>query len=214
MPGQLHEPARYKAADWNPDLNEVFSINLIDKDMTQLSREYAWRRLGKFPPPEDSPTLFICQSMFDETRAPEGKHKYTSETFVLPAYALSEKEWLEYKKQKPIVEQAIWQEYAPNMTWDKIIDCYIHSPYDTMQLANFAPYGSDMIIDAVPHQVGSYRPIPELAQHRTPIKNLYATGTAWPPKGLAASWQGYNCYKIMAEDYGLRKPWEEKGRPY
>ncbi len=209
-----HEPARYKAADWNPDLNEAFSINLIDKDMSQLSREYAWRRLGKFPPPEDSPTLFICQSMFDETRAPEGKHKYTSETFVLPAYALSEKEWLEYKKQKPIVEQAIWQEYAPNMTWDKIIDCYIHSPYDTLQLANFAPSGSDMIIDAVPHQVGSCRPIPELAQHRTPVKNLYATGSAWPPRGCAASWQGYNCYKIMAEDYGLRKPWDEKGRPY
>jgi len=210
----VHEKAKWTATDWNPDLSEAFSVNLINKDPKQLSREYAWRRLGKFPPPEDTVTLFICQSMFDDTRAPEGKHKYTSETFVIPAYAISEKEWLEYKKQKPIVEQAIWQEYAPNMTWDNIIDCYVHSPYDTLQLANFAPSGEDMIISAVPHQVGSCRPIPELAQHRTPIKNLYATGSAWPPRGCAASWQGYNCYKIMAEDYNLRKPWEEKGRPY
>jgi len=210
----VHETAKYKAADWNPDLNECFSVNLVNKDMQQLSREFAWRRLNMFPPPEDTVTLVNCQSMFDETRAPKGKHKYVTESFVLPAEARSEKEWLEYKKQKPIVEQAIWQEYAPNMTWDNIIDCYIHSPYDTMQLANFAPSGEDTIISSIPHQVGSYRPIPELARHRTPIKNLYATGSAWPPRGCAASWQGYNCYKIMAEDYDLRKPWEEQGRPY
>jgi len=210
----VHEQARYRAADWNPDINRCYSINLIDENPETLSREYAWRRLGKFPPPEDTSSLFICQSMFDETRAPKGKHKYTSETFVIPAYAISEKEWLEYKRQKPIVEQAIWQEYAPNMTWDNIIDCFVNSPYDNRRLINTGPAGEEHIISDPPSQLGSYRPIPELARHRTPIKNLYATGTAWPPKGLAASWQGYNCYKIMAEDYGLRKPWEEKGRPY
>jgi hypothetical protein len=47
-----------------------------------------------------------------------------------------------------------------------------------------------------------------------PIKNLYATGAAWHPYPGAHSFQGYNVYKVMAEDFGLRKPWEEKGRPY
>ncbi len=152
--------------------------------------------------------------MFDETRAPAGKHKYTSETFVIPAYAISEKEWLEYKRTKPIIEQKIWESYAPNMTWDNIIACWVNSPYDNRRLINTGPAGEEHIISDPPSQVGSYRPIPDLARHRTPIKNLYATGTAWPPKGLAACWQAYNCYKIMAQDYGLRKPWDEKGRPY
>jgi len=209
-----HEPAQYAAAEWNPDINKCYSINLIDKKPELLQREYAWRRLGIFPPPEDTSTMFICQSMFDETRAPAGKQKYTSETFVIAADAIGESEWLKYKKEKPFIEQKIWEGYAPNMTWDKIIDCTVLSPYDNRRLINTGPAGEEHIISDPPSQIGSYRPIPELAQHRTPIKNLYATGTAWPPKGLAASWQGYNCYKIMAEDYGLRKPWDEKGRPY
>jgi hypothetical protein len=27
-------------------------------------------------------------------------------------------------------------------------------------------------------------------------------------------WAGYCCYKILVEDFGLRKIWEEKGRRY
>jgi hypothetical protein len=47
-----------------------------------------------------------------------------------------------------------------------------------------------------------------------PIEKLYATGTAWHPAANGWAWQGYNAYKVMAEDLGLPKPWEEKGRPY
>jgi phytoene dehydrogenase-like protein len=186
----------------------------VDKDPEQLCREYAWRRLGIFPPPKDTSTLVVGQSLFDETRAPDGLHKYTIETFVIPADMRTEKEWLEYKKEKVIIEQALWESFAPNMSWDNIVDVFVNSPYDTMRLANMAPSGEEHVISAVPSQVGSFRPIPELAQHRTPIRRLYCTGAAWPPQGIATSWQGYNCYKIMADDYGLRKPWEEKGRLY
>lgn len=210
----LREPADYRAADFNPDINETFLVQLVDKDPLQLAREYAWRCLGKFPPPQDTSTLVVGHSLFDKTRAPDGMHKYITETFVIPADTISEQEWLEYKKEKVITEQAAWQSYAPNITWDNIIDCFVNSPYDTMRLANMRPSGEEHVIADVPSQIGSFRPIPELAQHRTPIKKLYATGAAWPPQGIATSWQGYNCYKIMADDYGLRKPWEEKGRLY
>jgi len=63
-------------------------------------------------------------------------------------------------------------------------------------------------------QLGKYRPVPELARHKTPIPGFYATGAAWPPTGGAWPGQGYACYKVLAEDFGLRKPWEEKGREY
>jgi len=36
---------------------------------------------------------------------------------------------------------------------------------------------------------------------------LTSASNAW-------SREGYNVYKVMAEDFGLKKPWEEKGRPY
>ena len=75
-----------------------------------------------------------------------------------------------------------------------------------------APAGNHNVIDIIPSQFGRSRPIPELARHATPIKNLYATGSAWHPYANASCWQGYNCYKIIAEDYGLAKPWE--GKPF
>jgi hypothetical protein len=54
------------------------------------------------------------------------------------------------------------------------------------------------------------RPISEWAFHRiNPIKNLYGCGAAWDPAAMADS--GYKCYKVIAEDFGLHKPWEEKG---
>ena len=101
------------------------------------------------------------------------------------------------------------------MTWDNVIGYVPLTPYDHCRLANMAPTGNWAVIDGgYPSQYGRFRPVPELARHRTPIKNLYATGAAWHPYGGAGCWQGYTCYKIITEDFGLRKPWDEQGRPF
>ena len=100
------------------------------------------------------------------------------------------------------------------MTWDNIIGFTPQTPYDTAGRGlNFRRTGNPGEIDNLPGQVGRFTPLPEMAQYRMPIKNLYATGT-WRSPGGASSHQGYGCYKVIAEDQGLRKPWEEKGRPY
>jgi phytoene dehydrogenase-like protein len=63
--------------------------------------------------------------------------------------------------------------------------------------------------------MGRNRPIPELAFYKVPnIKGVYCTGSAWHPTAGARSCQAYNCYKVIAEDYDLEKPWEVDGRPF
>ena len=57
-----------------------------------------------------------------------------------------------------------------------------------------------------------FRPIPELSDNRTPIKNLYATGVGFPFGVGASVGESYSCYKIIAEDFGLAKPWLEPGK--
>ena len=101
--------------------------------------------------------------------------------------------------------------FSPNMTWDNVIGYAPDTPYDCLRLKNMAPDGNWNIIDNVPHQNGVFRPIPELAEHRTPIKNLYATGAAWSAGGATAG-SGYICYKVIAEDLGLAKPWLDPGK--
>jgi len=98
------------------------------------------------------------------------------------------------------------------MTRNNIIDYYGNTPYDNLRMKNFAPNGSNAIIDCAPYQRNENRPIPELTNHRTPIRNLYATGACWHPGANASAAESYNCYKIIAKDLSLPKPWEEHGK--
>ena len=60
--------------------------------------------------------------------------------------------------------------------------------------------------------MGENRPTPELANHRTPVKGLYCTGSDWHMGTNASAMEAYNCYKIIANDMDLGKPWEEPGK--
>ena len=109
-----------------------------------------------------------------------------------------------------------WNKYAPNINWDNVIGYVPVTPYFTAQFSKtYGPLvGCNNVLDPTPVQSGRFRPLLELSSGRMPVKNLYATGAGWHPHCGAMGFQGYNIYKVMAEDFGLSKPWEEKGRPY
>ena len=87
-----------------------------------------------------------------------------------------------------------------------------NSAYDHRRMRNQGPNGTMAGIDRSPFQIEENRPTPELANHRTPIANLYATGGAWHVGSNAGSTEAYNCYRIIAKDLGLDKPWEQAGK--
>jgi len=209
----LREAPRYEAAQFNPDVNECYWLGLAeDNDPEHVARECRYRRLGKWPPLEDYCPVIWCHSLVDPAYAPADKHIATHEQLGPPATAHTEREWLELKKRYAQELIGIWQKHAPNMTWDNIIGYHANGPYDNLRMKNLEPDGSNAIIDCAPYQRYQNRPIPELANHRTPIKDLYATGGAWHPGANAGAGESYNCYKIIATDLGLGKPWEERGK--
>ena len=212
----IHDRPRYTAEAFSPDIYKTGLLALSMKDPTVLIRENAWRALGKMPPPtpSDSALLVWCLSLDDPTQAPQGKHIAGSEQFVLGADQMSEREWLAYKKKNAEDVLRYWQEYAPNMKWENVIGYDPLTPYDCLRLKNMGPTGNWAVIDVIPGQTGKFRPIPELARYRTPVKNLYCTGSAWGFTGGATDCQAYNCYKVIAEDHGLDKHWEKEGYPF
>ena len=211
----IHERVNWKAAEFNPDVNDAQRINLAWRDDEAMLKEEMMYSSGIMP--EESQVIIWGQpSLIDLTRAPEGKHTVCTEQMMPPAYALTEREWMEFKKKNAEQVMKVFERYTTNMTWDNVIGYNPITPYDTAAFApNFAPAGGFAIVDCIPSQVGRFRPIPELADHRVPgIANLYPTGSAWPPEGGGHCCAGYNCYKAIAEDLGLEKPWEKKGRPW
>jgi phytoene dehydrogenase-like protein len=208
----LHDLPDYNAAGIDPDINRVMGVSLISKDPEAGVREMALRKLGQMP--EELQLQIFIHSLGDRTRVPQGKYSLLTEQFVLPANALTEREWVEFKGHHAQQVMELFQRHAPNMTWDNVIGYAAITPYDVCKLANMAPTGNWAVIDHTPSQIGRFRPIPELANYKTPVENLYATGSAWHPFAGAYSFNAYCCYKVIARDFGLEKPWEREGRPW
>lgn len=215
----FRERPRYKAESFIPNIHNSGLLCLGNKSLDSLIRECLKRRLGIMPGTDGDPLNLMVygnSSVPEAHYAPPGRANVYVEQWLLPANMFTEQQWKEM--EKPIAEGIIktWEQYAPNVTWDNVIGYNPVTPFFTAKHAlTFAPTGNNMVIDASPPQLGRWRPIPELARGKIPgIERLYACGAAWHPINGAMSWQGYNIYKVMAEDLNLRKPWEEKGRPY
>lgn len=212
----LHEQPQYKAEAFDPDIHGGAWVSLGEKDVNYVLDEVRRRRLGLWPDPEKLNLVIGNSSIHDPTYAPQGKASVLTEQYVLPATAYSEQEWKEFEKQHADDVIRFWQRFAPNVTWDNVIGYVPITPYFTAKHArNFGPSGNWIVIDLSSGQAGKMRPIPELASFtKFPIENLYPCSGAWTYQVGGGSHVGYIVYKVLAEKFGLRKPWEEGGRDY
>ena len=186
-------------------------------DVNAFIMESAERRAGIWPTKMNLGLSYMGVNEvedFDQCLAPPDiGFKIITEQYVLPANSLSDGEWK--KKEREYAEELVKfaNKFAPNITWDKVAGYTPVTPYFTSNFArNYSPAGSWTAgVDNTPAQIGKFRPIPELAANRVPgIRSLYCTGTAWHPFAIANCAQGYNCYKVMAEDLNLKKTWEDR----
>lgn len=207
----LHEAPDYRGSDKNPDLNKARRCWLLPKDLDYfISKEQAECFVKGIPD-----KLFLCigqDSLIDPTRTPKGKHNFLVEQFTAPARFFSEKEWLRLKREFAERVMDEWHKYAPNLTRDKFIDVWNNTPYDVT--LRHIPEGSWTVGAMYAGQMGRLRPCYELSTGRTPIRNLYLCNATQHYGGALRGIVGYVCYKVMAQDLGLPKIWEQKGRPY
>jgi phytoene dehydrogenase-like protein len=103
------------------------------------------------------------------------------------------------------------------MTEDNIIGCEIDTPGD-FQFRNKnlidGSWSSGCAMNSA--YWGRFKPIPELAHYKVPgIEALYLVGSQHMHGGGGSACDSSYCmYKTVAKDFGLRKFWEEVGRPY
>lgn len=203
----VHEAPRYTAADINPDVNTAHEVLLGTGSAEELLQRELLREAGKELPGSAAITILHNGSDLDETRAPLGKDTIMSTERTVCTQFRTEREWLEYKKNDPERVLNVMKQFAPNMTWDNVIGVDPNTPFDQGFWHRF-PVGG---LYGWNSSFGVYGPIPEIADHRTPIKSLYATGAAWGFGRYDANCsQGYTCYKAIADDMGLEKPWKDR----
>jgi phytoene dehydrogenase-like protein len=215
----FHELPQYEAAAWNPDCGRARWVFLGDADVEYMYRHYGYKmhnlRPGQWP--EKTYMSELPSALWDPTYAPPGKHvSLVAEGHPPPASYLTEREWVQVRKE--VGDRFIneWQKYAPNMTWDNVIGVNIPTPMD---IAGHNPNWVDGCMytsNQSPSQWSGFRPIPEFAQYQVPgIEDFWmASGSQHTGGTGTLGFSAYNCYKRMAPLFGFRKTWEEQGRMF
>jgi len=151
----------------------------------------------------EEPSLqIICCSVADSTRAPAGMH--TLKVLGWQPYELKEgpEHWAKIKNDVSDANLKFLQEFAPNLTDDKILAHFVESPLDLERMNPHFWHGSAHAGAQSAAQTGPMRPMPGWAQHRMPIAGLYQTGATTHPGGSVTGGPGRNDATVMLKDFG------------
>ncbi len=207
----LHEAPDFKSAKHNPDINKTF-YTVVGFDTPEEVLEYCNDAENGRIPRTPGAGIWV-NSLWDPTYAPPGKHSLTGWFFFPKASTQTRDQWEEVRATYNDRFVRRFEQFAPNMTWDNIIDHYFYTPQD--QEDEMRLMEGDFANGAMrPDQFGPNRPFPEASQYRTEIKGLYLCGPYMHPGPGVAAACGYNAFKSIAEDFGLEKTWEKTGRGF
>ncbi|MBC7969626.1 MAG: NAD(P)/FAD-dependent oxidoreductase [Verrucomicrobia bacterium] len=153
--------------------------------------------------PDADPSFYLVQpTMLDPTMAPDGKHTVWIEFFA--PYKIAGLEgtgqhgtgWTDELKNK-VADRVIDKlaDYAPNVK-TATIGRRVESPAELgerLGAVNGNYYHIDMTLD----QMVFLRPLPEIANYKTPIDGLFLTGAGTHPGGSISGMPGRNCARVF-----------------
>ena len=177
-------PVFYAAEDLNAE-----SVGGVRIRPTYRYRELVWEdvRRGRLP---RAPMAAISHpSVNDPSRAPAGKH--TGQWFIeFAPYHLEEGAWDERRDEMAEILLDLIDQYSPNYR-RAIIDYKVITPWD-LEIEKRLTDGNIHHVDVIPSLMLDQRPLPELSQYRTPIRDLYLCGAGMHPWGEVTGAPGHN----------------------
>ncbi|HEU5089539.1 MAG TPA: NAD(P)/FAD-dependent oxidoreductase, partial [Roseiflexaceae bacterium] len=149
-------------------------------------------------PAREPPVIAMTFSAIDPDVAPAGKHTVFLWAQYFPYELANGQHWDAIREQAADSILETLYRYAPNMR-GKIIDRFIQSPLDLERRLGLLR-GNVMHVEMSFDQMFFFRPLPELAGYRTPIRGLYLTGASMHPGGGVFGASGYNTANVVLAD--------------
>jgi beta-carotene ketolase (CrtO type) len=153
--------------------------------------------------PDSNPSMYLdVPTVLDPSMAPEGKHTLWIEFFAPYQIAGAEGTglkgtgWTDELKNK-VADRVIDKlaDYAPNIK-NAIMARRVESPAELGERLG-AYKGNYYHIDMTLDQMIFFRPLPEIANYKTPIEDLYLTGAGTHPGGSISGMPGRNCARVF-----------------
>ncbi|MDX9787424.1 MAG: NAD(P)/FAD-dependent oxidoreductase [Desulfobacterales bacterium] len=199
----------YKAAQFDPDINKAWVLNIGYNTLEDYSRDWADIRNKRVPEPKLNVAV---NSLYDPYDAPEGAA--TGMLRLFAPYEIGDKGsggWDANNFKKVYMQRCIskWQQYCEDFTDADILMAKPYTPYDiSAKLINMVN-GDWMVGKIADDNLLAQRPASMLSQYRTPVKGLYLCGSCTHPHGFITFGPGYNALSVIADDFGLEKWWAE-----
>jgi beta-carotene ketolase (CrtO type) len=149
--------------------------------------------------------MYVVQpTMLDPSMAPDGCHTVWIEFFApyqvenAEGTGLNGTGWTDELKNK-VADRVIDKlaDYAPNVKTATIARA-VESPAELGERLG-AYKGNYYHIDMTLEQMVFFRPLPEIANYKTPIDNLYLTGAGTHPGGSISGMPGRNCARVFLQ---------------
>jgi phytoene dehydrogenase-like protein len=203
----LREPPRYQAAAFDPDLDRALKVGIGFESLADFRALWAQIRDGL---PPDPPRLYACcPTLFDPSQAPEGHH--TAFVWAPAPYALRDGGPDAWDRLAPAYADRCleaWRRAAPNLTRDNVLGMRVLSPRDIPRKLTSMPGGGVFHGRMSLDQIERFRPLPELAGLRTPLRGLYLGGGSVHPGGGILGACGYLAAGAVCDDLGVARWWE------
>ncbi|MEH1965451.1 beta-carotene ketolase CrtO [Nostoc sp.] len=197
----LDEPLRFPYHA-HKDEYLVGSI-LIADSVAHVEEAHSKCTLGQIP--DADPSMYVVMpSYLDPTLAPPGKHTVWIEYFAPYQIAGAEGTglkgtgWTDELKNK-VADRVIDKlaDYAPNVK-NATIARRVESPAELGERLG-AYKGNYYHVDMTLDQMVFFRPLPEIANYKTPIENLFLTGAGTHPGGSISGMPGRNCARAFLQ---------------
>ncbi|OKH23142.1 beta-carotene ketolase CrtO [Chroogloeocystis siderophila] len=197
----LDEVPRFERFDHKEEY--LIGSVLIADSVSHVEKAHSECTLGKIP--DDDPSMYlVVPTVRDPSMAPPGKHTAWIEFFAPYQIAgaegtgLNGTGWTDELKNK-VADRVIDKlaDYAPNVK-NAIIARQVESPAELGKRLG-AYKGNYYHVDMTLDQMVFFRPLPEIANYRTPIDNLYLTGAGTHPGGSISGMPGRNCARVFLQ---------------
>ncbi|XHX77536.1 MAG: beta-carotene ketolase CrtO [Stenomitos frigidus ULC029] len=197
----MDEPLRFEHHNHRDEY--LIGSVLIADSVRQVEIAHSEPSIGNIP--DADPSFYLVQpTMLDPTMAPDGKHTVWIEFFA--PYKIAGLEgtgqhgtgWTDELKNK-VADRVIDKlaDYAPNVK-TATIGRRVESPAELgerLGAVNGNYYHIDMTLD----QMVFFRPLPEIANYKTPIDGLFLTGAGTHPGGSISGMPGRNCARVFMQ---------------
>ncbi|MGG6293775.1 beta-carotene ketolase CrtO [Leptolyngbya sp. AN02str] len=194
----LSEPLRFEHHQ-HKDEYLIGSV-LIADSVKHVELAHSDPTVGRIP--EDPSIYVVMPTMLDPSMAPEGKHTLWIEFFApyvvenLKGTGLNGTGWTDELKNT-IADRVLNKlaDYAPNLK-NAMIARRVESPAELGDRLG-ALKGNHYHLDMTLEQMIFFRPLPEIANYKTPVKGLYLTGAGTHPGGSISGMPGRNCARAV-----------------